>query len=117
MFNYSVPELTWLAVLLLVLATLVLHYLPFRVILLLWGLVKFSRRLIRPNTVPNNEVLDLLARIPNDEEMVSQTDDREFQEDPVALIATFTADNVPGADDSLIARPWTAGHDGCAEEG
>lgn len=76
-FNYSVPELTWLAVLLLVAATLVLHFVPIRVILLLWGLVKFSRRLIRPNTVPNNEVLDLLSRVPNDEEMVSERKGRK----------------------------------------
>lgn len=63
--------------LLLVAATLVLHFVPIRVILLLWGLVKFSRRLIRPNTVPNNEVLDLLSRVPNDEEMVSERKGRK----------------------------------------
>lgn len=42
-----------------------------RVILLAWGLIKFSKRLIRPHVVPNNEVLDILSRIPDDDEMVS----------------------------------------------
>ncbi|KFB36651.1 AGAP007646-PA-like protein [Anopheles sinensis] len=69
-FNFSVPELSWLTALLLLAACLVLHYVPIRVLLLLWGLVKFSRRIIRPHTVPNNEVLDLLSRVPDDEEII-----------------------------------------------
>uniref|UniRef100_A0A182NHJ8 C2 domain-containing protein n=1 Tax=Anopheles dirus TaxID=7168 RepID=A0A182NHJ8_9DIPT len=69
-FNFSVPELSWLTALLLLVACLVLHYVPIRVLLLLWGLVKFSRRIIRPHSVPNNEVLDLLSRVPDDEEII-----------------------------------------------
>ncbi|XP_053687859.1 multiple C2 and transmembrane domain-containing protein [Sabethes cyaneus] len=69
-FNFSVPELSWLTALLLLIVCLVLHYIPMRVLLLLWGLVKFSRRLIRPHSVPNNEVLDLLSRVPDDEEII-----------------------------------------------
>ncbi|XP_050073735.1 multiple C2 and transmembrane domain-containing protein isoform X3 [Anopheles maculipalpis] len=69
-FNFSVPELSWLTALLLLAACLVLHYVPIRVLLLLWGLVKFSRRIIRPHSVPNNEVLDLLSRVPDDEEII-----------------------------------------------
>ncbi|EDS45774.1 multiple C2 domain and transmembrane region protein [Culex quinquefasciatus] len=70
-FNFSVPELSWLTATLLLAAALVLHYIPIRMLLLLWGLIKFSRRLIRPHSVPNNEVLDLLSRVPDDEEIVS----------------------------------------------
>lgn len=69
-FNFSVPELSWLAAILLILAILVLHFVPMRALLLIWGIIKFSRRLVRPHTVPNNEVLDLLSRVPDDEEMV-----------------------------------------------
>ncbi|XP_058461918.1 multiple C2 and transmembrane domain-containing protein isoform X2 [Malaya genurostris] len=69
-FNFSVPELSWLTALLLLVACLVLHFVPIRVLLLVWGLVKFSRRLIRPHSVPNNEVLDLLSRVPDDEEII-----------------------------------------------
>lgn len=72
-FNFSVPELSWLAVFLLFLACLVLHFIPIRILLILWGCTKFSRRLIRPHSVPNNEVLDLLSRVPDDEQMVSST--------------------------------------------
>lgn len=52
-------------------ACLILHYIPMRIILLAWGLIKFSKRLIRPHVVPNNEVLDLLSRVPDDDAMVS----------------------------------------------
>ncbi|XP_055315199.1 multiple C2 and transmembrane domain-containing protein isoform X2 [Sitodiplosis mosellana] len=69
-FNFSVSELSWLAVILLVLACLVLHYIPIRILLLVWGCVKFSRRLLRPHTVPNNEVLDLLSRVPDDDQLI-----------------------------------------------
>ena len=34
---------------------------------MLWGINKFSRQLIMPNTEPNNELLDFLSRVPNDE--------------------------------------------------
>ncbi|XP_062553215.1 multiple C2 and transmembrane domain-containing protein isoform X2 [Armigeres subalbatus] len=69
-FNFSVPELSWLTAFLLLIVCVVLHYVPIRVLLLLWGLVKFSRRLVRPHSVPNNEVLDLLSRVPDDEEII-----------------------------------------------
>lgn len=71
-FNFTVGELSWLAVVLLLLACLVLHYIPIRVLLLLWGFVKFSRRLLRPHSVPNNEVLDLLSRVPDDDQLVNE---------------------------------------------
>lgn len=70
-FNFSVPELSWLTVVLLFIVCLILHFIPTRIILLVWGCIKFSRRLLRPHSVPNNEVLDLLSRVPDDEQLVS----------------------------------------------
>lgn len=70
-FNFSVPELSWLAVVLLILAFFVLYFIPIRILLLIWGCTKFSRRLIRPHSVPNNEVLDLLSRVPDDDQLVN----------------------------------------------
>ncbi|XP_039954428.1 multiple C2 and transmembrane domain-containing protein isoform X1 [Bactrocera tryoni] len=68
-FNFSVPELTWLAVALLVGGIVVLHFIPIRFLLLFWGIMKFSRRILRPNTIPNNELLDFLSRVPDDEQI------------------------------------------------
>lgn len=70
-FNFAVPELSWLTALLLLGAMLVLHFIPIRALLLFWGIIKFSKRIIRPHAVANNEVLDLLSRVPDDEELVS----------------------------------------------
>lgn len=38
---------------------------------MLWGTNKFFRRIFRPHSVPNNELLDLLSRVPDDEMLVS----------------------------------------------
>lgn len=49
---------------------LVLHFIPIRALLLIWGIIKFTKRIIRPHVVSNNEVLDFLSRVPDDEELV-----------------------------------------------
>ena len=66
-FNFSVPYLSWLAIIILTIVSIFLFFIPCRVIIMLWGINKFSRQLIMPNTVPNNELLDFLSRVPNDE--------------------------------------------------
>ncbi|XP_044263295.1 multiple C2 and transmembrane domain-containing protein isoform X2 [Tribolium madens] len=66
-FNFTVPYLSWIAIGLLVAATIVLYLIPIRYLLMLWGTNKFFRRILRPHSVPNNEVLDLLSRVPDDE--------------------------------------------------
>ena len=35
------------------------------------GVNKFSKRLLNPNYIPNNELLDFISRLPSDEELVS----------------------------------------------
>lgn len=69
-FNFTVPYLSWIAVGLLAGATFVLYLIPIRYLLMLWGTNKFLRRLLRPHSVPNNEILDLLSRVPDDEMLV-----------------------------------------------
>uniref|UniRef100_A0A1Y1M0D1 C2 domain-containing protein n=1 Tax=Photinus pyralis TaxID=7054 RepID=A0A1Y1M0D1_PHOPY len=73
-FNFTVPYLSWIAVGLLVGATLVLYFVPIRYLLMLWGLNKFLRKIMRPHSVPNNEVLDLLSRVPDDEMLLDYRD-------------------------------------------
>ena len=38
--------------------------------MLVWGINKFTKKLIRPDFVPNNELLDFLSRVPDDEEIL-----------------------------------------------
>lgn len=69
-FNFTVPFLSYLAILMLLAAGLVLYWIPARYLIMMWGINKFARKIIRPHTVPNNEVLDLLSRVPDDMDLV-----------------------------------------------
>lgn len=68
---WTVPWLSWLAVLVLSLASLILYYIPLRYVVLAWGINKFTKRLRSPNSIPNNELMDYLSRVPSDRELVS----------------------------------------------
>ena len=46
-------------------AAILLYYVPVRYIVLLVGIKKFSQRLIRPNHIDNNELLDFLSCCPS----------------------------------------------------
>ena len=45
--------------------------------MIVWAIIKFSRPLIRPGYVPNNELQDFLSRVPDDEELA---DTREIRQ-------------------------------------
>ncbi|XP_045134020.1 multiple C2 and transmembrane domain-containing protein-like isoform X3 [Portunus trituberculatus] len=66
-FNFSVPFLSWLLIIVLIVGTFVLYYIPIRYLVMIWGVNKFTRKLIRPHAVINNELLDFLSRVPDDE--------------------------------------------------
>ena len=69
-FNYSVPFLSWLAVVLIFAIALVLYFISLRFLVMVWGVNKFTKKLIRPDYEPNNELLDFLSRVPDDEMLV-----------------------------------------------
>ncbi|XP_076171076.1 multiple C2 domain and transmembrane region protein isoform X2 [Ptiloglossa arizonensis] len=81
LFNFTVPYLSYLAIMLMILAAAVLYFIPIRYLILAWGVNKFSRKIIRPHSVPNNEVLDLVSRVPDDEELLNY---RELK--PLAIV-------------------------------
>ncbi len=68
-FNFSVPFLSWLAVWALLAAAVLLYFVSPRYLVMAWGLNKFTKKLLRPNFVNNNEVLDFLSRVPDDEQL------------------------------------------------
>ncbi|KAG7189851.1 hypothetical protein KM043_017504 [Ampulex compressa] len=81
LFNFTVPYLSCLAMILAVLGVAVLYFIPVRYMILAWGVNKFSRKIVRPHSVPNNEVLDLISRVPDDEELLNY---RELKPLPTA---------------------------------
>uniref|UniRef100_H3D2W9 Multiple C2 domains, transmembrane 2b n=1 Tax=Tetraodon nigroviridis TaxID=99883 RepID=H3D2W9_TETNG len=69
-FNWSVPFLSCLALLLFAVAALLLYLVPLRYIVLTWGINKFTKKLRNPYSIDNNEVLDFLSRVPSDVQKV-----------------------------------------------
>jgi hypothetical protein len=43
------------------------------VLLLAWGVNKFTKKLIRPWAINNNELVDFISRVPDNEELVCET--------------------------------------------
>ncbi|XP_068131240.1 multiple C2 and transmembrane domain-containing protein 2 [Hyperolius riggenbachi] len=69
-FNWSVPFLSLLACSVLLVATIIMYFIPLRYIILLWGINKFTKKLRNPYAIENNEFLDFLSRVPSDVQKV-----------------------------------------------
>ena len=63
-----------LALFVLSVATLLLYYVPLRYIIMAWGTNKFTKKLLRPKALNNNELADFISRVPDNEEL------RDFRE-------------------------------------
>nr|XP_054590814.1 multiple C2 and transmembrane domain-containing protein 2 [Nothobranchius furzeri] len=75
-FNWSVPFLSALALLIFVAAAVLTYYGSVRYIILLWGINKFTKKLRNPYSIDNNEVLDFLSRAPSDVQKVQYNEPR-----------------------------------------
>ncbi|KZC04883.1 Multiple C2 and transmembrane domain-containing protein 1, partial [Dufourea novaeangliae] len=100
LFNFTVPYLSYVAIVLVILGAAVLYFIPVRYLILAWGVNKFFRKIIRPHSVPNNEVLDLISRVPDDEELLNY---RELKPLPTADCEKAGTSGSPGAS-SLTRR-------------
>ncbi|KAI2538250.1 multiple C2 and transmembrane domain containing 1, partial [Homo sapiens] len=56
-FNWTVPFLSWLAIVALCVFTAILYCIPLRYIVLVWGINKFTKKLRSPYAIDNNELL------------------------------------------------------------
>ncbi|XP_027136890.1 multiple C2 and transmembrane domain-containing protein 1 isoform X3 [Larimichthys crocea] len=68
--NWTVPFLSLLAITALSLATILLYLVPLRLIVLAWGVNKFTKKLRNPFLISNNELLDFLSRVPSDVQVI-----------------------------------------------
>ncbi|XP_038070847.1 multiple C2 and transmembrane domain-containing protein 1-like isoform X2 [Patiria miniata] len=68
-FNYTVPWLSYLACIALLIIAIILYLIPLRLLLLAWGINKFTKKLRKPHAIPNNELMDFLSRIPSDNQL------------------------------------------------
>ncbi len=71
-FNFTVPWLSILAIIVLTIASIVLYYIPFRYLVLVFIINKFTKRFRKPKGyIDNNELADFISRLPSDPELVS----------------------------------------------
>ncbi|KAJ3604241.1 hypothetical protein NHX12_028982, partial [Muraenolepis orangiensis] len=91
-FNWTVPFVTWLVVVALSGVCILLYYIPLRYLLLAWGVNKFTKKLRSPYSIDNNELLDLLSRVPSDVQLVQY---HELKLDP-SLSPNKRKKNTPG---------------------
>ncbi|XP_042615477.1 multiple C2 and transmembrane domain-containing protein 2-like [Cyprinus carpio] len=73
-FNWSVPFLSNLAFLVLIMVTVIAYFIPVRYIILLWGIRKFTKRLRSPYGIESNEVMAFLSRVPSDVQLAQYTE-------------------------------------------
>ncbi|CAL8329988.1 unnamed protein product [Arctogadus glacialis] len=92
--NWTVPFVSWLVVLALGVACILLYYIPLRYMLLAWGVNKFTKKLRSPYSIDNNELLDLLSRVPSDVQLVQY---HELKLDP-SLSPNKRKKNPPGSE-------------------
>ncbi|KAL4609508.1 multiple C2 and transmembrane domain-containing protein 1-like isoform X2 [Arapaima gigas] len=78
-FNWTVPFLSCLAIVVLSIGTVVIYFIPLRYIVLIWGVNKFTKKLRDPYNIDNNELLDFLSRVPSDVQVVQY---QELKQDP-----------------------------------
>ncbi|NWT17227.1 MCTP1 protein, partial [Vireo altiloquus] len=78
-FNWTVPFLSWLAIVALSVFTVILYFIPLRYIILVWGINKFTKKIRNPYAIDNNELLDFLSRVPSDVQVMQY---HELKQDP-----------------------------------
>ncbi|XP_022129069.2 multiple C2 and transmembrane domain-containing protein [Pieris rapae] len=66
LYNFSVPFVSFLAIFLISIIACIMFLIPLQYILMVWGIHKFTRKILKPNRVPHSEILDLLSRVPDD---------------------------------------------------
>ena len=72
LFNYTVPWLSVLLIVILGLVSIILYYIPLRYLILAFVINKFTKRFRKPKGyIDNNEIADFMSRLPSDPELVS----------------------------------------------
>ncbi|XP_046856752.1 multiple C2 and transmembrane domain-containing protein 1-like isoform X2 [Xenia sp. Carnegie-2017] len=72
LFNWTVPFVSTIVCVAMTGATVLLYFVPIKFVLLAYGINKFTKKIRKPNAVDNNELLDLLSRLPSDPQIKEQ---------------------------------------------
>merc|ERR1719348_241474 len=67
--NFSVPFLSIICILTMFLVMMVVSIIPLRILFIIWGVNKITKKLFRPWSTSNNEIASFLSRVPDRVEM------------------------------------------------
>ena len=97
LFNFTVPWLSVLAIVVLAIVSVVLYHIPLRYLLLAFIINKFTKRFRKPKDyIDNNELADFISRLPSDPELV-----RIYYSIPRTISRVRLLAAVPRNEDSL----------------
>ncbi|CAH2099869.1 unnamed protein product [Euphydryas editha] len=65
--NFSVPYLSYLAIIALVALSIAFYIIPANYLFMAFGIYKFTRKFLNPTRTPNNDILDFISRVPDNE--------------------------------------------------
>ncbi|XP_026324294.1 multiple C2 and transmembrane domain-containing protein-like [Hyposmocoma kahamanoa] len=65
--SFTVPYLSYLIMAVLLVLSVVLYFVSIRYLFMGLGIYKFTRKVLNPDRVPNNDILDFLSRVPDNE--------------------------------------------------
>ncbi|CAH1643433.1 unnamed protein product [Spodoptera littoralis] len=63
--TFKVPFLTILSMILLVINSALLYFVPYKYLMMGFGIYKYGRKRLNPNRILNNDLLDFISRIPD----------------------------------------------------
>lgn len=83
LFNFTVPWLSILAIVILTFVSIILYYIPLRYLVLAFVINKFTKRFRKPKDfVDNNELADFISRLPSDPELLQYREMKIFSRLP-----------------------------------
>ena len=125
-FIFSTPWLSWLAVIVLLIASVILYTVPLRYLILVWGngfslhfellilllnylsiwlgVNKFTKKFRKPpNYIDNTEILDFLSRLPSKIEMFHY---KELRLEKNSQSSNSNTSSVPLSKDKKTRKKW-----------
>uniref|UniRef100_A0A1E1W180 C2 domain-containing protein n=2 Tax=Pectinophora gossypiella TaxID=13191 RepID=A0A1E1W180_PECGO len=96
LLSFKVPFLSYLTMIILVMASAVLYWIPFNFLMMALGVYKYTRKFLDPERILNNDLLDFISRIP-DNEILKDWEELSVPEPPItkhsSLASTRTSSN------------------------
>lgn len=79
-FRFVIPWLSYMGMSMLCVLAVILYVVPLRILLIIWGIAKFGKKLRNQHTHDSDELLDFFSRMHTNDEIRMYRELREFRE-------------------------------------